>query len=134
MSTNPLFFTPTLTVITDTQWLENEFITTIQKRGAAVIKARGASSAASAANAVVDGIYSLVHDTAAGDSYSMCRASTGEYGVDEGLIFSFPCRTDNGKLSVVTGIEHNAFGQEKFQTTLEELRSEKQAVQDLGLI
>ncbi len=121
-------------IITDLAWLKDEFMPTVQKRGATVIKARGASSAASAANAVIDGVYSLVHDTLVGDSYSMCRASQGEYGVDEGLIFSFPCRTDKGKLSVVTGIEHNEFGQQKIQFTLDELKAERQAVLDLGLI
>ena len=125
---------PAAEVITDHDWLKGEFITTVQKRGAAIIKARGASSAASAANATVDGIYNLTHDTKEGETFSMCLASKGEYGVDEGLIFSFPCRVENGVLTVVEGIEHNDFGTEKFKTTLEELRAERATVQELGLI
>lgn len=125
---------PVADVITDHEWLKGEFITTVQKRGAAIIKARGASSAASAANATVDGIYNLTHDTKDGETFSMCLASNGEYGVDKGLIFSFPCRVENGEVKVVEGIEHNEFGTEKFKTTLEELRAERDTVKELGLI
>ena len=125
---------PAHEVITDTEWLKTTFLETVQKRGAAIIKARGLSSAASAANAVVDGIYHLTHDTKAGETYSMCLASTGEYGVDAGLIFSFPCRTENGKLVVIKDQKHNDFGTEKFNLTLNELRSERDAVKELGLI
>jgi malate dehydrogenase len=121
-------------VITDTEWLKTTFIETVQKRGAAIIKARGLSSAASAANAIVDGIFSLTHDTKAGDSVSMCVASNGEYGVDKGLIFSFPCKVTDGKLSIIEGVKHNDFGMEKFNLTLNELRSERDAVKELGLI
>ena len=121
-------------VITDEVWLKTTFIETVQKRGAAIIKARGLSSAASAANAVVDGIFALTHDTAAGDTFSMCLASNGQYGVDKGLIFSFPCTVTGGKLTVVEGIKHNDFGMEKFNLTLNELRSERDAVKELGLI
>lgn len=125
---------PAHEVITDTDWLKTTFLETVQKRGAAIIKARGLSSAASAANAVVDGIYHLTHETKAGETYSMCLASTGEYGVDAGLIFSFPCRTENGKLVVIKDQKHNDFGTEKFNVTLNELRSERDAVKELGLI
>lgn len=121
-------------VIADQNWLQGEFIETVQKRGAAIIKARGLSSAASAANAVVDGIYHLTHDTKGEETYSMCLASTGQYGVDAGLIFSFPCRTVNGKLEVVEGVKHNEFATAKFNLTLEELRGERDAVKSLGLI
>ena len=121
-------------VIADQEWLKGEFIKTVQQRGAAIIKARGFSSAASAANAAVDGIYNLVHETAAGNTYSMCLASNGEYGVDKGLIFSLPCRTEGGKIKVIEGVQHNDFGQEKFKATLEELRAERDAVKALGLI
>lgn len=121
-------------IITDTVWLQDTFVPMIQQRGAAVIKARGSSSAASAANGVVDGVYNLVHDTPAGDSYSMSRCSQGEYGIDEGLIFSFPCRTDQGKLSVIEGLMHNDFGHAKMKIALEELRSECDSVRKLGLI
>jgi malate dehydrogenase len=122
------------TVIGDEAWLQNDFIQTVQQRGSAVIQARGVSSAASAANAAIYGIHNLTHDTVAGESFSMCRASQGEYGVDEGLIFSVPCRTEQGRLQVVTGIEHNEFGQQKLAATLAELRQEKQIVTELGLI
>lgn len=125
---------PVAEVIKDEQWLKNDFIQTVQQRGAAIIKARGASSAASAANACVAGVYNLTHDTPKGETFSMCLASNGQYGVDEGLIFSFPCRVDNGKLTVVENIPHNEFGTEKLQITLEELRKEKEAVKELGLI
>lgn len=121
-------------VISDVEWLKGDFIKTVQQRGAAIIKARGASSAASAANAVVDGIRSLVTETAADETYSMCLSSNGEYGVDKGLIFSYPCRTEGGKIKVVEGIKQNDFGQEKFKLTLEELRGERDAVKSLGLI
>src|SRR3989344_6128192 len=111
-------------VIQDKAWLEEAFIETVQKRGAAVIKARGASSAASAANAALESIKVLAHDTSVEDSYSMCRCSEGEYGIDEGLIFSFPCRTEKGKLKVLTSFKHNDFGQAKIEATLKELREE----------
>lgn len=125
---------PTQQVIQDEQWLQTEFIQTVQQRGAQIIKARGASSAASAANAVVDGIRCLTTETPAGEHYSMALCSNGEYGVDEGLIFSYPCRTENGEVKVVEGIEHDSFGKEKFNATLEELRSERAIVKSKGLI
>jgi malate dehydrogenase len=121
-------------VITDTAWLQNDFIPVVQKRGAEVIKARGSSSAASAANAIVRSVYSLVHETPQNESFSMGRCSQGEYDVDEGLIFSVPCRTEGGKLKVVTGLTHNEFAQAKLHATLDELRQEKEAVKALGLI
>ncbi len=121
-------------VITDQEWLKGDFIKTVQQRGAAIIKARGLSSAASAANAAIDGIRNLATETASGETYSMCLASNGEYGVDKGLIFSYPCQTVGGKIKVVEGIKHNEFGQEKFRLTLEELRGERDAVKSLGLI
>jgi len=121
-------------VITDHEWLKGDFIKTVQQRGAAIIKARGASSAASAANAVVDGVRRLTTDTPAGQTYSMCLASNGEYGVDKGLIFSFPTRVEGGKLKVVEGINHNDFGKEKFKATLDELRAERDSVKSMNLI
>jgi len=120
-------------VIGDESWFKDEFIPTVQKRGAAIIKARGASSAASAANAAVQGIYNLTHDTPAGETFSMCLASNGQYGVDEGLIFSYPCRVENGKLIVVEDVKHNDFGTEKFNATFEELKKERETVKELGL-
>ncbi|PIQ43633.1 MAG: malate dehydrogenase [Gammaproteobacteria bacterium CG11_big_fil_rev_8_21_14_0_20_46_22] len=125
---------PVTDMISDEAWLKNEFIQTVQQRGAAVIKARGASSAASAANAVVDTVYNLVHDTKGDDWFSVCKCSEGEYGVDKGLIYSFPCRTVGGKLQVVEGLAHDAFLSEKLEKTLEELRQEHAAVKEMGLI
>jgi malate dehydrogenase len=125
---------PATEVITDLNWLQNDFIPLIQKRGAAVIKARGASSAASAANAALMSVYHLTHDTVPDDNFSVARCSQGEYGVDEGLIFSMPCRTEGGQLKVVTGITQNEFGEKYFQMTLDELRKERDAVKELGLI
>lgn len=120
--------------IKDHEWLKGGFLTSVQQRGAEIIKARGLSSAASAANATVDGIYNLTHDTAPGTCYSMALASSGQYDVDKDLIFSFPCRTEGGKVKVLEGWAHNDFGKEKLQKTLDELRSERDAVKQLGLI
>jgi malate dehydrogenase len=121
-------------VITDEQWLKETFVSTVQQRGAAILKARGLSSAASAANAVVTGVNHLVTHTPVGESFSMCRRSKGEYGVDEGLIFSVPCRNENGILTVVEGLSFNSFGQEQFNLTLNELRQERDMVKELGLL
>jgi malate dehydrogenase len=120
--------------IGDRKWLEEEFLPIVQNRGAEVIKTRGASSAASAANAAIAGIYNLTHDTLPDEYYSVGRCSHGEYGVDPGLIFSFPSRTENGVSRIVEGIEHDEFGRGKLAVTLEELRKERDAVKELGLI
>lgn len=125
---------PVMEVINNESWLQKDFIEIIQKRGAEIIKARGSSSAASAANAIIDSIHNLVFDTVGLETYSMCVCSEGQYNVDEGLIFSFPCRTDNGELVVVSGIEHNDFAKKKLLITLDELRHERDAVKELGLI
>lgn len=118
----------------DESWLKDTFVSTVQQRGAAVIKARGSSSAASAANAIITGVNHLVTDTPAGESFSMCRSSKGEYGVDEGLIFSFPCRHEHGELKVVEGLSFNDYGREMFDRTLDELRQERDTVKSLGLL
>lgn len=118
----------------DNTWLANDFIPMIQKRGAEVIKARGASSAASAANAVIDGVHQLVFPTAADDWFSVAQCSQGQYGVDEGLIFSYPTRVENDRVKVVEGLSFNDFAKERFALTLQELRNEYQAVKDLGLV
>jgi malate dehydrogenase len=125
---------PATEVITDENWLQKDFIPLIQKRGAAVIKTRGASSAASAANAVVGSIYRLTHDTPQDDYFSVASYSGGEYGIDKGLIFSFPSRVEQGYFSIVKDIQHNAFSQGKLQLTLEELRAEREEVKKLGFI
>lgn len=121
-------------VIHDEEWFVDYFIPTVQQRGAAVIAARGSSSAASAANAVIDSLKALQVDTPKNKAYSMCKVSHGEYGVDQGLIFSFPCRTENRKVIAVEGVKHNAFGEAKLKATLDELRAERDAVKALGLI
>jgi malate dehydrogenase len=120
--------------IRDEDWLRNEFIRTVQQRGAEVIKVRGASSAASAANAAVAGVYNLTHDTPASETYSVARCSNGEYGVDPGLIFSFPSRTEQGVSRIVEGLVHDDFGRTKMEETLQELRNERDAVRALELI
>lgn len=121
-------------VIHDDAWLKDTFVSTVQQRGAAILKARGFSSAASAANAVITGVNHLVTDTPAGESFSMCRHSEGEYGVDKGLIFSVPCRRENGELKVVEGLKLNDYGHEMFNITLNELRQERDTVKSLGLL
>ncbi|MDI1352238.1 MAG: malate dehydrogenase [bacterium] len=121
-------------VITDETWLKDTFVATVQQRGAAILKARGFSSAASAANAVVTGVNHLVTDTPVGESFSMCLRSNGEYGVDEGLIFSVPCRNEKGQLTVIDSLSLNDFGKEKFNITLNELRQERDMVTELGLL
>jgi malate dehydrogenase len=118
-------------VIGDEAWLKEEFIPTVQKRGAAIIAARGASSAASAANAVVDSIRKLTTPTPAGDSFSMCICSDGSYGTTEGLITSLPVRSDGKKIEVVQGIEINEFSRGKIDNTVKELEAEHDAVKDL---
>ncbi len=123
-------------VINDDTWLKETFVPTVQQRGAAILKARGSSSAASAANGIVQGVHNLSNDTAQGESFSVCRSSQGEYGVDEGLIFSFPCQRghEQGAIRVVEGLSFNDYSQEKFNATLAELRSERDAVKALGLL
>lgn len=124
---------PATDVITDEAWFKDDFLPTIQQRGAAIIKARGMSSAASAANGAIESLHALTHDSDV--PYSVCLASQGQYGVDEGLIFSFPCVTKNGQCKVVEGVSHEtAFAKEKFQATLDELRAERDAVRELALI
>lgn len=117
--------------IGDAQWIEQEFIPTVQKRGAAIIAARGSSSAASAANGIVDSVRALTTDTAPGDSFSMCICSDGSYGTTAGLITSLPCRVVNGELEVVQGIEINAFSRQKIDASVQELQEERDAVSEL---
>jgi malate dehydrogenase len=123
---------PATEIITDTAWLEGEFIATVQQRGAAVIKARGLSSAASAANAALDTVKSLITPTPAGDWYSVAICSDGSYGIEQGLIASMPIRTlENGQWEVVQGLAINAFSQGKIDLTINELKEERDAVRDL---
>lgn len=123
---------PAPEVIKDRQWLENTFVPQCQNRGAAVIKARGSSSALSAANGAIDHLKSLVHPTLAHDWISAALISKGEYGVPPGLVFGYPCRSDGkGNLKVVEGLKLDAFGQAKFQISLKELEEERDAVKHL---
>jgi malate dehydrogenase len=122
---------PATNAISDHAWLHDQFIPIVQKRGAVVIEARGASSAASAANAALDTVKSIIRPTAVGDCFSAAVCSDGSYGVDAGLVFGFPLRGDGQKWSIVQGIEHNEFAKAKIQATLDELRSERDTVKDL---
>jgi malate dehydrogenase len=123
---------PATEVITDRAWLENVFVPQCQNRGAAVIKARGSSSALSAANGAIDHVKSLLEATAPNDWVSAAVISKGEYGVPAGLVFSYPCRSDGlGNLSVVQGVQLDAFGQQKFAATRKELEEERDAVKGM---
>jgi malate dehydrogenase len=123
---------PAPEVITDRAWLENTFVPQCQNRGAAVIKARGHSSAMSAANGALDHAKNWLQATAAGDWVSAATVSKGEYGVPIGLVFGYPCRTDGqGNYVPVEGVKLDAFGQQKFQLTLKELLEEREAVADM---
>jgi malate dehydrogenase len=123
---------PATEVITDRPWLENTFVPMIQQRGAAVIKARGSSSAMSAANGALDHVKSLLTPTPTGDWFSAAVVSKGEYGVPAGMVFGYPCRSDGkGNYSVVEGVKLDAFGQQRFQATLQELQEEQAAVKEL---
>jgi len=122
---------PATEVIQDEQWLQTDFLTTVQKRGAAIIQARGASSAASAANAAIDSIKSLIEPTPEDDWFSAAICSDGSYDVDEGLISSFPLTYDGSNWKIVQGIEHNDFAREKIAASVAELRKERDTVKDL---
>ena len=119
-------------VINDSRWLEDDYLPLVQQRGKAVIDARGASSAASAANAAIDTVKSVINPTEEGDCFSAAVVSDGSYGVPEGLILRFPLQTTKeGKVEIIQGIELNDFAKAKIKITTEELESERQAVADL---
>jgi malate dehydrogenase len=123
---------PAMDVIDDHDWLRGEFISTVQKRGAAIIAARGLSSAMSAANGALDHVKSFLHKTPQGDWFSAAVPSDGSYGIDEGLIFSFPLTSDGaGGYAIVQDLSWSDFAQEKIAETLNELRDEKAVVADL---
>lgn len=121
-------------VVNDQDWIENEFIPTVARRGAAIIDARGASSAASAASATVDAARDWLLGTPEGDWVSMAVASDGSYGVPEGLIYSYPVTTSGGNWEIVEGLEVNDFSRRKMDATASELSEERAAVAELGLI
>ncbi len=118
-------------VISHTEWLEKDFISTVQQRGAAIIKARGLSSAASAANAAVDTVRKLVTPTPAGDWFSVGVHSDGSYGIEKGLIFSYPIRSNGKDFEIVQGVPLNDFSKAKIAATEKELKEEKALVADL---
>ncbi|KAE8764664.1 malate dehydrogenase [Georgenia thermotolerans] len=122
------------TELVDQSWLESDFIPTVAKRGAAIIEARGASSAASAANAAIDHVHDWVNGTADGSWTSAAIVSDGSYGVPEGLISSFPVRAKDGKWEIVQGLEVNDFSRAKIDASVAELVEERDAVKGLGLI
>jgi malate dehydrogenase len=122
---------PANEVIGDEEWLKEEFIATVQQRGAAVIKARGLSSAGSAANAVIDTVFSLTNDTPGNDWHSVAVCSDGSYGVEKGLISSFPVRVRGGKWEIVQGLPINDFGRAKIDASVAELKEEKSLVTPL---
>jgi malate dehydrogenase len=118
-------------VIGHREWLEKDFITTVQQRGAAIIKARGLSSAASAANAAVNTVYKLSHPTPAGDWFSVGVHTPGDYGIEKGLIFSYPIRSTGAKWEIVQNVPLNEFSKAKIAATEAELKEEKSLVTDL---
>jgi len=122
---------PVPDVIKDESWLKGEFITTIQQRGTAIIKARGLSSAASAANAVVDTVRHLTTPTKAGDWFSVAVCSPGDYGIQKGLIFSYPIRSNGSKWEIVQDVPLNDFSKAKIATTENELQEERALVAEL---
>ncbi|KFU77401.1 malate dehydrogenase [Amycolatopsis lurida] len=125
---------PATEVITDQQWLADDFIPTVAKRGAAIIEARGLSSAASAASAAIDHVYTWVNGTPEGDWTSAAVVSDGSYGVPEGLISSFPVTASNGEYKIVQGLEIDDFSRARIDASVNELAEERDAVKKLGLI
>ena len=121
-------------LVNDQQWLENDFIPTVQQRGAAIIDARGASSAASAASAAVDHMRDWALGTPQNDWVSMAIPSTGDYGAPEGIITSFPCTSSGGDYAVVTGLEIDQFSQAKIEASWAELVEERDTVAAMGML
>lgn len=122
---------PATQAIKDEAWLKSEFISTAQQRGAAIIKARGASSAGSAANAIIDSVTSIINPTPPGDWHSVCVCSDGSYGIEKGLIASFPIRSNGQKLEIVHGVPINEFSRAKIDATVNELKEERSLVAEL---
>lgn len=122
---------PATQAIKDEAWLKSEFISTAQQRGAAIIKARGASSAGSAANAIIDSVTSIINPTPPGDWHSVCVYSDGSYGIEKGLIASFPIRSNGQKLEIVRGVPINEFSRAKIDATVNELKEERSLVAEL---
>jgi malate dehydrogenase len=121
-------------VVGDESWVADEYIPRVGKRGAEIIEARGASSAASAANAAIDHVHDWLAGTGDSDWVSMAVPSDGSYGVEEGLISSFPCRCSGGEYEIVQGLDVPEFSQVRIDKTVNELKEERDAVGKLGLI
>ncbi len=119
------------TELVDDSWYKETFIPTVQKRGAAIIEARGASSAASAANAAIDHMHDWALGSADGDWVSMAVPSDGSYGIEEGLIYSFPCTCSNGDYQIVQGLDIDDFSRQRMDDTMQELKDERDEVKDL---
>ena len=117
--------------LVDQSWYRETFIPTVQKRGAAIIEARGASSAASAANAAIDHMHDWVKGTPQNDWVSMAIPSDGSYGIEQGLIYSFPVTCQGGEYSIVQGLDIDEFSREKMDATMAELKEERDEVKDL---
>jgi malate dehydrogenase len=122
---------PAAGVVNDPAWIEQSFIPTVQKRGAAIIEARGLSSAASAANAAIDHVRDWVHGTPADDWVSMGIPSDGSYGIAEGILFGYPVKCSGGRFEIVKGLEHNEFAKGKIAGTRKELMEERSAIEHL---
>ena len=122
---------PAAGVVNDQAWIEQTFIPTVQKRGAAIIEARGLSSAASAANAAIDHVRDWVHGTPADDWVSMGIPSDGSYGIAEGILFGYPVKCSGGRFEIVKGLEHNEFAKGKIAATRKELLEERSAIEHL---
>jgi len=121
-------------LVGDRQWLEDDFIPTVAKRGGAILDARGASSAASAAGAAIDHIRDWVQGTPEGDWVSMAVPSAGAYGVEEGVLCGVPCTCANGEYTIVEGLEIDEFSRERIDASVTELREERETVKGLGLL
>jgi malate dehydrogenase len=117
--------------LVDARWVTETFIPTVQQRGAAVIKARGASSAASAASAAIDHVHTWVHGTPAGDWVSMAVPADGSYGIAAGVVFSYPVSVSNGDYRIVQGLALDEFSRQRLDATYAELREEREGVKDL---
>jgi malate dehydrogenase len=122
---------PAAGVVNDQAWIEQTFIPTVQKRGAAIIEARGLSSAASAANAAIDHVRDWVHGTPADDWVSMGIPSDGSYGIAEGILFGYPVKCSGGRFEIVKGLEQNDFAKGKIAATRKELLEERSAIEHL---
>ncbi len=122
---------PLLEVISDEEWLKSAFLKAVQQRGSEIIKARRASSAASAANAIIETVKAVEKPTPSGEWFSLGVVSDGSYGIPEGTVFSFPVASDGKEWEIVQGVDHNDFAKEKIQETLKELMEEKQSVQEI---